>query len=129
MKNVILNSKGDYTLIARMKEDFTLYEYVVAWSYDKESDSWGQGHYFYDLDEAMNVFNHITSTMYGKRMKLIMEMHKYLRDEVDDKEAYESWTRIIPYKPCTEDFRIIACDEELWKHATMNFGRLIKNYE
>ena len=130
MKNVILMSKGEYTLIARTREeDFTVYEYVVTWNYDKDTDSWGQGHYFFDLTEAINVFEGKTSTVHEKRMKMLMEMHKYIRDEVEDEKAYESWIRLMPDKPCKEDFVNIACDEELWRHCAKKFGRLVKLYE
>lgn len=129
MKNLVLQGKGDYTLIARTREDFTVHEYVVAWCYNKDSDSWGQGHYFYDFSEAINVFEGKTATMYEKRMNLLMEMHKYLRDEVEDEEAYDSWIHIVPDKPCKEDFRDLACDEDLWKHCAKKFGRLVKLYE
>ena len=51
-----MKTVGDYTLVARVRENFTVHEYVVAWCYDKESDSWGQGHYFSDIEDAIKYF-------------------------------------------------------------------------
>lgn len=56
MKNLVMKTVGDYTLVARVRENFTVHEYVVAWCYDKESDSWGQGHYFSDIEDAIKYF-------------------------------------------------------------------------
>ena len=39
---LIIGKQG--ALIERKKANFT--EYVSAWSYDEESGTWGQGHYF-----------------------------------------------------------------------------------
>ena len=58
MKNLVLKTKGDYTLVARVRDNFTVYEYVVAWCYDEKSDSWCQGHYFSDIEEAVRYFKY-----------------------------------------------------------------------
>lgn len=47
----------NYTLIARVKSNDEVYEYVCAWCYDSESKTWGQGHYFSELTEAMKYLN------------------------------------------------------------------------
>lgn len=56
MKNLVLETRNDYTLIARVRENFTVHEYIVAWCYDRESDSWCQGHYFFDIEDAVEYF-------------------------------------------------------------------------
>ena len=59
MKNIILEQfkEIDYTLIARVKEDNTVHEFVAAWRYDKESDSWEQGHYFKNVKDAIRYMD------------------------------------------------------------------------
>lgn len=59
MRNIILKrfEDKDYVLIARVKEDDTVYEYVAAWHYDQSSKSWGQGHYFSDLQSALDYIS------------------------------------------------------------------------
>lgn len=42
----------DYALIERTNEKGEVYEWVCAWAYDEETNSWGQGHYFFDLNDA-----------------------------------------------------------------------------
>ena len=76
MRNVVLSKKGDYTLIARMKEDMTVYEYVVAFWYDPEKDQWAQGHYFSDeLTKAMDF-------MYRQRdLEKVSEVLKAIEHE------------------------------------------------
>lgn len=55
IKNIILQNYPsiDYVLIARVREDETVKEFVAAWGYDDKTKSWSQGHYFVDLYEAM----------------------------------------------------------------------------
>ena len=129
MKNLVLRKMGEYTLIARVKEDNTVHEYVVAWCYDSESDSWCQGHYFSYLEDATYYMENKTMTQFGKRQRLLQLMHDYIKDEVDDEEAYESWINIVPDEPSQGDFLDIACDEDLWKHCAKKFGRLVRMYE
>lgn len=42
----------DYALVERTNEKGEVYEWVCAWAYDEETNSWGQGHYFFDLKDA-----------------------------------------------------------------------------
>ncbi|MPM72384.1 hypothetical protein SDC9_119358 [bioreactor metagenome] len=49
----VLAEKGSYTLLADHRDDYP--EYIVAWALHYSRDNqytWGQGHYFWDLDEA-----------------------------------------------------------------------------
>lgn len=42
----ILLKEGKNGALLVVCDTATKYEIVSAWGYDKESDSWGQGHYF-----------------------------------------------------------------------------------
>ena len=53
MKNNKLFTVGQYTLIVREREDGSIYEFVVAWLYDKDLDQWQQGHYFKTFTSAL----------------------------------------------------------------------------
>lgn len=59
MKNILLQKYPsiDYALLARVRKDDTVHEYVAAWGYNDETKSWSQGHYFVDLDGAMEYIN------------------------------------------------------------------------
>lgn len=48
MKNIILTdvNKDGYTMLARVKEDGTVHEYVVAYGYVSEEIGWASGNYF-----------------------------------------------------------------------------------
>ena len=75
MKKILLATKGDYSLFARLYEkDNTLKEYVVAYGYNKESDSWCQGFYLQTLQGAMELFKEKTEPvdMTGVRICGIM---------------------------------------------------------
>ena len=48
---------GDTYLIARIKPDGKICEFVLCRSYNQESDEWYWGHYFQELDDALNYFN------------------------------------------------------------------------
>lgn len=55
MKNMnlgIINEEKEYNLIARV-DNGEISNYVVAYRYDKASDSWAQGHYFDDVKDAV----------------------------------------------------------------------------
>lgn len=43
------NPSKDYTLL----RNNTNGQYVVAWNYNQNDNTWGQGHYFNDFDEAV----------------------------------------------------------------------------
>lgn len=53
MRNIVLKEypELDYVLIARVREDNRVHEYVCAWAYEKDG-TWGQGHYFSELEDA-----------------------------------------------------------------------------
>lgn len=129
MKNLVLSSLKDYTLIARVREDNTVYEYVVAYCYDSKTDSWQQGHYFSDLRKAVSFMELKKLSKESKRAKLIELMHEYLQYEVDDEEAYMSWINLVPDEPNSEDFEFIANDIDEWKDCVRLFGSLVKNYD
>ncbi len=59
MLNVVLKQKGDYSLIAKINDkDEAVHEYVVCMFFD--GSSWSSGHYTWDLDHAIEVFNQNT---------------------------------------------------------------------
>lgn len=47
----IQNTRKNYTLLFNAELKFQ--PYCVAYAYDSETNTWGQGHYFHDLDEAL----------------------------------------------------------------------------
>lgn len=56
---IVLKTKGSYTLLIKVIEG-RLNEcqpYVVAYKYDDTSQTWEQGHYFDDLDSALEFLN------------------------------------------------------------------------
>ena len=129
MKKLVLSSLGDYTLIARVKDDGTVHEYVVAWCYNSEKDYWCQGYYFKDLSEAMFFMENRKMTKEQKRARMVLMMHEYLRNEVNDEDAYMTWINTVPDEPCSEDFEFIACDDDEWKHCNELFSNLLKELE
>ena len=53
-------ANGDYVLVATFPEiDYVLIyrstsnDWIAAWAYDSESKTWGQGHYYDTISEAM----------------------------------------------------------------------------
>lgn len=57
MKNEILAVKrcgGAWVALVDRKTRFC--SWVVAWNYDFNSDSWGQGHYFDNLGDAKQYY-------------------------------------------------------------------------
>lgn len=53
MRNFVIQTQGNYSLLARIKDNGELHEFCVAYGYDKETDSWGYGSYFTKLENAM----------------------------------------------------------------------------
>ena len=129
MKNLVLSKLGDYTLIARVREDNTVYEYVVAWCYNEETDSWAQGHYFRELSDAVFYMENKKMTKEQKRAKLVKMMHEYIRLEVDDEYAYMNWINLVPDEPKEEDFNDLAEDKNDWIDCVKLFGKLLKEFE
>ena len=60
MKKILLKQKDDYSLFARLTKDNKVHEYVIAWVYDEESDSWCQGIYVDDIEKAIEIFKERT---------------------------------------------------------------------
>ena len=67
MTAVIEKTKKGYTVeqyiigafntpIALIDRHLNFCSWVVAWNYDKDTDSWGQGHYFDDKAAAVAYF-------------------------------------------------------------------------
>ena len=54
MKTVVLSEYPacNYTLLARINDRDEVHEFVAAFMYDKDSKTWGQGHYFSTLESA-----------------------------------------------------------------------------
>lgn len=50
-EKVFENRKKSYTLLFNPQVSFQ--PYVVAYAYDEEDGTWGQGHYFSTFDEAV----------------------------------------------------------------------------
>lgn len=130
MKNVKMRELGDYTLLARMNEEnFTIYEYVVAWCYDSDKDCWAQGHYFQNVADAVQFMNYKKMDLVDLRTNFVKDMHEYVRTRIDDENAYMSWICLVPDEPSHEDFVDIASDNELWTDTCKLFGKLAKAYE
>lgn len=55
LQRVVLKQYEDSFLIARVKEDNTVYEYVVCRNWN--GNSWDWGHYFREIDDALEYFN------------------------------------------------------------------------
>ena len=55
----VLNMKNDkHGIPVALVNRHTKYNpFVVAWGYDKESKTWGQGHYFGDIKDAVVCFS------------------------------------------------------------------------
>lgn len=43
----------NYALVAKMKKDNTVKEFVCAYGYMEETKTWGQGHYFIKIEDAV----------------------------------------------------------------------------
>lgn len=78
MKNILLQKYPsiDYALIVRVREDGTVKEFVAAWCYDDETKSWSQGHYFIDLDGAMEYINGLLEESIWKQQKDIVNIYE-----------------------------------------------------
>ena len=73
MRNILLKEYPDldYALVARVREDNTIHEYVCAWNYEKDG-TWGQGHYFNLLDDAIEYMKELNGQK-GKYIKVLFE--------------------------------------------------------
>lgn len=129
MKNLQLGHIDDYTLLARVKEDNTVHEYIVAWCYDKQKDCWAQGHYFENLQDAMTYMVNKKLSKVGKRALILELMHEYIRTEISDENAYMTWINIVPDEPTKDDFDFISNDEDEWRQCAKMFGNLVKFLE
>lgn len=60
MKNIVLETYKSIncTLIARVNGKGEVHEFVVAYAYDETDGTWGQGHYFQNLSDAMAYINY-----------------------------------------------------------------------
>lgn len=54
---VCIKENGAGETIALIDRNITFCSYVVAWKYDKNNGTWGQGHYFERLADAKRYFN------------------------------------------------------------------------
>lgn len=130
MRNVFMRELDDYTLLARMNEEnLVIYEYVVAWCYNKDTDSWAQGHYFQDVADAIQFMQYKKADLVSIRAKFVQDMHEYMRTRIDDEMAYQLWVLLVPDEPKHEDFVDIASDNELWTDTCVLFGKLTRKYE
>lgn len=128
MKNLVLREQGDYTLIVIVGTDFEVKEYVVAWLYNSDSDRWSQGHYFSDLESAIQYM--VSKNIKDSRVSLLKEMHNYVMHHIQYEEAYMQWvTNAVPDEPRQEDFDFIAEDNDLWKLSVNTFRRAVRRYE
>lgn len=62
MKNLIMRTGYNYSLVARILFDenlgiYTVHEYVVAYKYNVQADAWGQGHYFQTIESALKFYH------------------------------------------------------------------------
>ena len=64
MTNIVLYTKEEYTLLARVKEN-KVYEYVVAWLLE-ENGTWASGTYVNDLQVAMKILENKVSGEFWK---------------------------------------------------------------
>jgi hypothetical protein len=46
MKKQILKVGKNGALVARVRDNGEVFEYVSAWAFDPNTETWGQGHYF-----------------------------------------------------------------------------------
>lgn len=51
----VYKTQGKYTLLKLANADYQ--PYVVAYEYDENSQTWGQGHYFQKYEEARLFFH------------------------------------------------------------------------
>lgn len=104
MKNILLKKYPsiDYALLARVREDGTVKEFVAAWGYDDETKSWSQGHYFVDLDGAMEYINGII-----EERKAVSKITFYTVNTVFGKS--NDWMSI----PCIKE---MECSETIVTH-------------
>lgn len=126
---MVLSNKGEYSIIARVKDNGSVHEYVVAWIYNEHDDSWAQGHYFFDLKDAMDYFTRITNKHLETKIDLLRKMNDYIRYEVYDEFAYSEWIEIVPDEASYEDLESIASDQSDWVYCCRMFGKIIKRYE
>lgn len=85
MRNVVMKyyPSIDYVLIARVQDDDSVYEYVAAFNYDDEDGTWGQGHYFHELDYAIAYLNGLCE----ERHKGVIEQYE------NDPMVHEGWAQ------------------------------------
>ena len=97
MTNLVLKNdvESDCTLLARVKDDGTVYEYVVAWNFQADG-TWSQGHYFSDLTEAVIYMD--------KGLQQKLRLHKLVRVLTDPdateeakEEEYNNFTEDYPF--------------------------------
>lgn len=105
MKSMVMKKDGDYTLVARVNEDGTIHEYVVAWCYDECDDTWAQGHYFSDIVDAVCYMDK------GLKQKLrLVDLVRTLTDpDVDEftkEEEFENFCTDYPYF-CSERLEVL----------------------
>lgn len=84
MRNIVMKRYPpiNYVLIARVQDDDSVYEYVAAFNYD-EDGTWGQGHYFHELDYAIAYLNGLCE----ERHKEVIEQYE------NDPMVHEGWAQ------------------------------------
>ena len=91
-----------YALLKREGENVPL-PYVAAYAYDESDGTWGQGHYFADLDEALGYFRAKTRPLSGKSQHRNLQRlrreagYRCAADAAQaigvERAVYESWER------------------------------------
>lgn len=51
-KYLILDQRGDTALLAQIGQE----KYIIAYGFDRNATSWGQGRYYWNLKEAFHRF-------------------------------------------------------------------------
>jgi hypothetical protein len=109
MRKMLLEEKGDYSLFARLNKDDSIREYVVAWAYDKESDSWGQGFYITNLASALEFFKEKTRSYDCAKKQMIDALEKLRSAWIDCDYAFgnsdiDCNDYIVDYYPFDKSF-------------------------
>lgn len=112
MKSLLLAKEGNYSLLALLGTDGEVYEYAVVSSYKAEKhfgEQWDAGHYFNNIDNAINYF--ITKKgkpNYYRLEEIATQALHWIEDIYDDLEDFDYENDIFLDK---EEHRFFGLDK------------------
>lgn len=119
--HLIMQSYGDYTLIAKYRDNGTFHEYVVCNGYNAETGTWWHGHYFHHDLNGATEFLKCQDEEYVSRLRLEEIATKVLHICKDDDGLMYEIDQEVDFRPSElEYFGLIEEDDDDYTPSAEN---------